>query len=308
MAKRAKTQPASQHTLFELQTDLLPRTEEQRSNRSEIPGLLMGTSSFTAKGWDGTFYPRGMHSRDYLTFYAKQFRTVEIDSTFYGTPKPSTVTNWKERTPPDFVYALKIPQVITHEKVLLGCEPEFDEFIETMQLLDNKLGPMLFQFPKFDKWMLKDSEELIVRLDKFLTRVTNPALRFVVEIRNKPWLDARLTTFLRERNVALALTDTSFMPRPWEIKQPLDLITADFAYVRWLGDRKGIEEVTTTWDKPIVDRAADLKNWVSFLREMVLNKNLRKIFAFANNHYAGHAPNTIKLFEKLWPSNPEQPN
>ncbi len=70
--------------------------------------------------------------------------------------------------------------------------------------------------------------------------------------------------------------------------------------MRWLGNRKAIEESTATWDKAIVDREPDIKQWVNFLHEMVLNKNLRKILAFANNHYAGHAPHTLKLFEKLW--------
>ena len=73
--------------------------------------------------------------------------------------------------------------------------------------------------------------------------------KFVIEIRNKTWLDAKFADVLREYNVALALTDTSFMPRPWELKQKFDLVTADFAYVRWLGDRKGIEKQTTTWDR-----------------------------------------------------------
>jgi uncharacterized protein YecE (DUF72 family) len=148
---------------------------------------------------------------------------------------------------------------------------------------------MLLQFPKFDKWVLKSSDEFLARLDSFLKRVSDPALRFVVEIRNKDWLNARLTDALREQhNVALALTDTSFMPRPWELKQKFDLVTADFAYVRWLGDRKGIEKQTTTWDKTVIDRTSDLKNWVDLLREMVNSKKIRKLFAFANNHYAGH--------------------
>jgi len=89
---------------------------------------------------------------------------------------------------------------------------------------------------------------------------------------------------LREHNVALALTDTSFMPRPWEMKDTFDLITADFAYVRWLGDRKGIEKQTTTWDKTVVDRREDLTNWVELFRRFVA-RNL-KVFAYSNNHYA----------------------
>jgi uncharacterized protein YecE (DUF72 family) len=108
-----------------------------------------------------------------------------------------------------------------------------------------------------------------------------------VEIRNQEWLDARFAEALREHNVALALIDQSWMPRPWEIREKFDLITSDFAYVRWLGDRKGIEEVTTTWDKTVVERRGDLTNWADLLREFVSRK--LKVFAYANNHYAGTA-------------------
>jgi uncharacterized protein YecE (DUF72 family) len=72
-----------------------------------------------------------------------------------------------------------------------------------------------------------------------------------VEIRNKAWLDKPFTDLLREYNVALALTDTSLMPGPWEMKEKLDLVTTDFTYVRWLGDRHGIEKITQTWDKTV---------------------------------------------------------
>jgi len=105
---------------------------------------------------------------------------------------------------------------------------------------------------------------------------------------------------LRDANVALALTDTSFVPRPWEMKEKFDMITADFAYVRWLGDRHGIEKITQTWDKTVVNREDDLKHWVDVLKELVLNKKVRTLFAFANNHYAGHGPATVKMFWDLW--------
>jgi uncharacterized protein YecE (DUF72 family) len=107
--------------------------------------------------------------------------------------------------------------------------------------------------------------------------------KFVVEIRNKKWLDAKFADVLREQKVALALTDTSFALRPWEMEEEFDLITAGFAYVRWLGDRKGIEKQTATWDKPVVDRREDLSKWVELFRTFVA-RNLR-IFAYANNHY-----------------------
>jgi uncharacterized protein YecE (DUF72 family) len=148
--------------------------------------------------------------------------------------------------------------------------------------------------------VLKNSDEFRARLDSFLKQVSSPARRFTVEIRNKDWLDTKLTDLLREHNVALALTDTSFMPRPWEMKQEFDPVTADFAYVRWLGDRKGIEKQTSTWDKTVIDRQNDMRSWVAVLRRLVEDKRIRKIFAFANNHYAGHAPSTVKLFQDLW--------
>lgn len=100
-----------------------------------------------------------MRSKDSLRHYASQFQTVEIDSTFYGTPAASTVTTWNEGTPRDFIFAVKVPQAITHEKVLVDCEPEFDELIERMHLLGGKLGPMLLKFPKFEKWVTRGSDE-----------------------------------------------------------------------------------------------------------------------------------------------------
>lgn len=218
-SKRPTVEPARQSTLFEFEKASEPASEPHVDRRFSLPGIFLGTSSFTATGWKGSFYPPGLNSRDYLSYYASRFQTVEIDSTFYGTPSTSTVTNWKDRTPPDFIFAVKIPQVITHEKALVDCESEFDEFIETISLLGEKLGPMLFQFPKFDKWVLNSLDEFVSRLDSFLKRIANPALRFAVEIRNKNWLNAKLTSSLSEHNVALALTDTSFMPRLWEIKR-----------------------------------------------------------------------------------------
>ena len=297
MTKRPEVEPIRQPTLFQMEA-----AEPARPDRPFcLPGIFLGTSSFTAAGWEGSFYPIGMRSKDFLRHYSTQFQTVEIDSTFYGTPAASTVTNWNGKTPRDFIFAVKIPQVITHEKVLVDCQPEFDEFIERMHLLGDKLGPMLLQFPKFDKWVLKSPDEFRGRLQSFFKRAADPkAGRFAVEVRNKDWLDARLRDVLRDHNVALALTDTSFMPRPWEMKGALDLVTADFAYVRWLGNRKDIEEQTTTWDRTVIDRQNDLRSWVVVLRRLVEDKRIRKIFAFANNHYSGHAPATVKQFWELW--------
>jgi len=299
---RPKVESIRQPTLFEIEkSEKTPElTSQPRIDRPySPPGILLGTSAFTANGWEGSFYPPGMKSRDFLSYYATQFSTVEIDSTFYGCPSARTVSNWSARTPEDFLFCAKVPQIITHEKILLDCDSELEEFVRTMDILGPKLGPMIFQCPSFARWKFPKQESFLAVLAPFLKKL--PAdHKFVVEIRNRTWLDANLADVLREHKIALALTDTSFVPRPWEVNNKFDMITADFAYVRWLGDRKKIEEQTTTWDKTIVDRSGDLKNWVDFLKEMVLNKKIRKLFAFANNHYAGHGPATVKLFWQLW--------
>jgi uncharacterized protein YecE (DUF72 family) len=113
-----------------------------------------------------------MKQTEYLSHYAKTFRTVEIDSTFYGTPMASTVESWYRKTPPDFLFAPKVPQVVTHEKMLKDCDAEFDEFIQTMGLLKEKFGPVLLQLPKFSRFEFKASSDFLDRLRPFLNRLT----------------------------------------------------------------------------------------------------------------------------------------
>ena len=118
------------------------------------------------------------------------------------------------------------------------------------------------------------------------------------KVRNKNWLGAELYNVLRQRGVALALIDHPWTLRPTEILAKGDPITADFTYIRWLGDRKGIEEETKSWDKTIVNRRRELEGWVEVCRNF--NQRSISILAFANNHYAGHAPATVRLFRELW--------
>ena len=112
MSRRPKAELSQQASLFELEKPSEPASQLNTDRLFTLPGISLGTSSFTATGWEGSFYPQGMRSRDFLSYYAKQFQTVEIDSTFYGTPSASTVASWNEKTPPDFIFAVKVPQVV----------------------------------------------------------------------------------------------------------------------------------------------------------------------------------------------------
>ena len=264
--------------------------------------LRLGTSAFTAAGWPGSFYPAGLPEREYLSYYARHFDTVEVDSTFYHSPAASTVRGWYEKTPKGFLFAAKVPQQITHEKTLVESGDDLANFLKVMDLLREKLGPLLFQFPYFNRTKFKSGGEFVALLKPFLKALPK-GYRFAVEIRNRQWLDARFADTLRERGVALALVDHAWMPRPAELFAKMDPLTADFTYIRWLGDRKGIEEETKVWDQVIVDRRPQLLEWAEICRR--ITKRKIQILAFANNHYAGHAPATVEMFRQLWTAGTE---
>ena len=100
--------------------------------------IHIGTSGWSYKDWLDVFYPVGTKQADYLSFYAKKYDTVEIDSTFYAIPRVSTVEGWFNKTPGHFKFALKVPQVITHEKRLSACESDWEFFISTIQNLKRR--------------------------------------------------------------------------------------------------------------------------------------------------------------------------
>jgi uncharacterized protein YecE (DUF72 family) len=259
--------------------------------------IHIGTSAFTAAGWEHTFYPAEMKPAEYLTFYATKFDTVEVDSTFYRAPSAGTVNGWARKVPEGFILAAKVPQKITHEKVLQDCDEDLKYFLETMDLMGDKLGPLLFQFGYFNKTAFKSGDEFLARLKLFLKKLPK-GYKFALEIRNKQWLTAQFFDLLREHKVAYALIDQVWMPRASEIFEKFDPITADFTYIRLLGDRKGIEQKTRVWDKVIVDRSKDLKSWVDVC-ERTTRRGVRT-FVYINNHFSGHAPATVESFRKLW--------
>jgi hypothetical protein len=130
-----------------------------------------------------------MKPADYLTYYATKFDTVEVDSTFYRTPSVATVNGWERKTPAGFLLAVKIPRTITHEKIFQNCDEDLKQFLETMDLMGAKLGPLLFQFGYFNKSAFKSGKEFLARLEPFLKKLPK-GYKFALEIRNKTWLSA----------------------------------------------------------------------------------------------------------------------
>jgi len=207
------------------------------------------------------------------------------------------VRSWSARTPAGFLVAAKFPQIITHEKVLVDCAQELSEFLMTMDLLGEKLGPLLLQFPYFNKQAFAQPRDFLTRLSSFLEQLPRDRA-FAVELRNKFWINDRLLDLLRARNIALAVIDHPWMTPVEQLVARQNVVTADFAYLRWLGDRKGIEEKTQHWDSVIVDRTREMETWIPIIRSL-LKRGIR-IMGFFNNHYAGFAPGSIKLFYEVW--------
>ena len=141
------------------------------SIRMDRPLIRLGTSAFTAAGCEGTFNPAGMKAADFLIHYASKFDAVEVDSTFYRTPASSTVMGWYAKTPPGFLFAAKVPQVVTHEKVLRDGDEDLNHFLKTMDCLGEKLGPLLFQFGYFNKKVFLGVNDFLARLRPFLKKL-----------------------------------------------------------------------------------------------------------------------------------------
>lgn len=241
--------------------------------------LYLGTQGFAFDDWVGPFYPPGTPKTRYLEEYARHFSTVEIDSTFYGEPRPEVVQNWAARTPPGFLFSAKFPREITHEAKLEGSLAAGTQFVRTLQLLGGKLGVLTLQFA-YDF-----GPENFARLEEFLIGLpVGP--RYAVEIRNRAWLTPKLGEMLSQHHVALVLQDLYYMPR-------MNWITADFTVVRWLGRRSDIEK----YDRIQIDRRRPLQAWAekvaSFLDQGV------DLYGYFNNHFAGHSPASVRQFADL---------
>ncbi|HEU4725560.1 MAG TPA: DUF72 domain-containing protein [Candidatus Eisenbacteria bacterium] len=261
------------------------------------PRLHLGTSSFSDPSWVGPFYPAGTKSGDFLAVYARRYETVEIDATFYRIPSAAQVRTWASKVPDGFRISAKVPQVITHEKLLVDAQEEIDLFLDAMSEAGDKLGPLLFQFPYFRRDAFASAKPFLARLEPVLAALPRDR-RFAVEIRNKTWVTEPFLSLLREHGVAFALIDHPWMPPIDQVMKGPDPITADFTYVRWLGDRRGIEAKTETWEKLILDRESEMERWVPALAA-ILERNI-EVFGFFNNHYAGHAPGSIALLRDVW--------
>jgi uncharacterized protein YecE (DUF72 family) len=246
--------------------------------------LRFGTQGWNYPAWVGPFYPDGTRAPDFLRIFSRAFDVVEIDSTFYAIPPASTVRGWASRVPSHFTFAAKLPQEITHERRFVECESVLAAFVDRMRELGPQLGPILIQCgPDF-------SPAEVPALAGFLPHLPRD-LRFAIEFRQAAWVRKRTLTLLREHGVALALSDARWIPREWLLKLGA-LPTADFAYLRWMGPDRRI----TDYSHLQFDRSAELDAWAAMIP--TLQGQVREVYGFVNNHFAGHAPASVRMLQE----------
>ncbi len=266
------------------------------------PDIRIGTSSFSESDWVGPFYPAGTKPGDFFKYYTSRFSTVEIDASYYAVPSTRTVDRWRELSPPGFILSAKFPRSIVHggeaatpnSRLVLNPDATYpirDQFLSVMSRMGEHLGPLVLQFPYFAKAQFEDERPFMERLDTFLQDLPKE-YRYAVEIRNPKWLTPEFADLLRKHNVALVLVDQGWMPMIDEVQRRFDPLTTDFCYIRLLGDRKEIEAVTTSWNKVVIDRSANLDLWADWLARLF--ELCVKTLVYINNHYAGYAPETAR--------------
>ena len=234
--------------------------------------VRLGTQGWSYPDWNGVFYPPGSKQEDRLPFYAEIFDTVELDTTFYHAPKATIARSWARHTPAGFRFAAKLPRAITHEALLRDAGPALADFVRALEPLGDKLGPVLAQMPAE---FTRDGDS-VRHLDTFLA--SRPAaLRLAVEFRHASWHLPATWDALRRHGVAVAWTEWRELPRVTEV-------TADFLYLRWLGDRREIEK----YDRVQVDREDSFRAWEADL--MGTLGRVREVYGYFNNHWAGHSP------------------
>jgi uncharacterized protein YecE (DUF72 family) len=255
-----------------------------------MQAIRIGTSGWSYDDWVGPFYAPRTPPAEFLGCYARQFDVVEVDSTFYRPPSAALVAGWAARTPEHFRFAVKMPQRITHEKVLCDCDAELEDFAATLGGLGPKLKSVLLQFGYFNRATFSGPRPFLARLESFFAKYA-ARLPLACEIRNRTWLGPDYFGLLREHRVATALVEHAWLPPIEHVIEQHDVATAPYVYVRLIGDRAGIEQVTTTWERVVIDRAADLRRVAAALRRIAASAEL---LVFVNNHYAGHGPQTCR--------------
>ncbi len=235
----------------------------------------LGCSGWAYDDWVGPFYPRGTPPGEFLERYARVFRTVEVDSSFYRPPGSVLIRRWVDRTPEAFRFALKVPRDVTHE----DDEPKGDAVLAAfLRSLDpmraaGKLGAVVLQFPASFR-----APQGLPRLAHLLTDVP-VEIPLAVELRHGSWWTPATRALLVERGATLVWSVVpGTRPPAWR--------TGPFVYARFVGDR-----ALTSFDRIQRDRTEELERMRARFDDEA--RDADPVYAYANNHFMGFGPGTV---------------
>jgi uncharacterized protein YecE (DUF72 family) len=235
--------------------------------------VWIGTSGWQYDDWRGRFYPRRTPLRLWLEEYAQRFAIVESNNAFYRLPERRTFESWADRTPDDFVMAVKVSRYLTHIRRLREPREPVNRFLGRVDGLGSKLGPVLLQLPP---QFHVDAE----RLDRTLSRFPHD-VRVAVEFRHESWYTSEIRDVLERHRAALCLADR---------RGPLTPIwrTASWTYLRFHEGRAR--------PRPSYGRAA-LDGWARRLADHWTPTE--DCYVFFNNDQRGCAPRDAARFATL---------
>lgn len=242
--------------------------------------LRIGCSGWGYDDWLGSFYPKDTPKSGYLSLYSKVFDIVEVDSSFYRSPGPAMTKQWCKSTPPGFLFTMKMPKRITHEKKLKEIAENLGWFYASAKELKEKCGPLVAQLPpsiKYDThWTL---------MQEFVQSLDVKTFPHAIEFRHRSWFRDDVYSLLRDRNVAMVWTENQYLRSATDV-------TADYVYLRMVGDRE-----ITEFHEVQKDKSAEMRAWYKELDAAV--DSVKGAMVFFNNHYAGFGPGSVNEFRRL---------
>ena len=214
--------------------------------------IRIGIGGWTFAPWRGSFYPEGLPHAQELRYAGEHLSSIEINGTFYRTQTPASYRKWAAEVPDGFVFALKGPRYATHRKPLAEAGPSIERFYNSGPLeLGDKLGPVLWQFAPFTKFV---PDDFAAFLDLLPRERDGRALRHVIEARHASFADPRALALMRERKIAYAIIES-------EKHAVIEDITADFVYLRLERSQDG--EATGYAGKDLDRWAKRIRAWAA---------------------------------------------
>ena len=252
--------------------------------------IHLGTCAWAFDDWRGVFYPDHLPPSERLAFYARWFKAVEADSTFYHVPAPAVAAHWAAVTPPGFRFTCKVPREITHERRLRDSGDVMAAFLHGVEPLGEKLGCLLVQLPP--GFRLRRDE---TALREFIHSLPE-GFRWAIEFRDQSWHLPRIAHLLEHRRVAWVWNDMSPYAQADAAAFGFYPCTADFAVVRLMGDPatkyRSDGSPAHHYRGVMWPRVQSLDNWAVKIRQAAAG--LREVFIATNNHFEGFSPYTAR--------------